>query len=218
MAHSKGPEKSMLFQANLAADIGKGVALGLKALGGQLKGGQLQGPTQEVDKKTCYTDDDIAAVMGFSHVLRGDQVQPIWITLNNAKQKNIDVFRCQIFARMMEWSYDRRIPIDTSIFLDADVVKAIVELKFNPGKGVAHLSSALKGLSIMSCRGRTTREIERIREREEALPATEKNSPAQQASLPSKGDDASPCRKLLGVQEQHRHVHVSCVGALWVRM
>jgi hypothetical protein len=98
MAHSEGPEKSMLFQANLAADIGKGVALGLKALGGQLKGGQLQEPTQEVDEKTRYTDDDIAAIMGFSHVLWGDQVQPIWIMLNNAKQKNIDVFRCQIFA------------------------------------------------------------------------------------------------------------------------
>jgi hypothetical protein len=101
MALSKGPEKSMLFQANLAADIGNGVALGLKALGGQLKGGQLQGPTQEVDEKTRFTDDDNAAVMVFSHVLRGDQVQPIWITLNNSKQKNIDVFRRQIFAQMM---------------------------------------------------------------------------------------------------------------------
>ncbi len=193
-AHSEGPAKSMLLQANLAADIGNGVALGLKALGGQLKGGKLQGPTQEVDEKTRYTDNDIAAVMGFSHILRGDQVQPIWITLNNAKQKNINVFHCQILARMMEWSYDRRIPIDTSIFLDANVVKAIVELKFNPGEGVAHLSSASKGLSIMSCQGRTTGEIKQIREREEALTATEKNSPARRASSPSKGDDASPCR------------------------
>jgi hypothetical protein len=93
----------------------------------------------------------------------------------------------------MEWSYDRQIPIDTSIFLDADVVKTIVDLKFNPGEGVAHLSSTSKGLSIMSCQGGTTGEIKRIREREEALTATEKNAPTRRASSPSKRADASPC-------------------------
>jgi hypothetical protein len=54
------------------------------------------------------------------------------------------------------------------------VVKAIVDLRFNPGEGVAHLNSAAKGLSILSCRGRTTGEIECLKEREEALMATEK--------------------------------------------
>jgi hypothetical protein len=54
------------------------------------------------------------------------------------------------------------------------VVKAIVDLKFNPGEGVAHLNSAAKGLSILSCQGRTTREIEHLKEREEALVATKK--------------------------------------------
>ena len=44
----------------------------------------------------------------------------------------------------MEWGHDRRIPIDAGVFLDSDVVKAIVELKFNPSKGVAHLNSAAK--------------------------------------------------------------------------
>jgi hypothetical protein len=48
-----------------------------------------------------------------------------------------------------------------------------MELKFNPGEGVAHLSSADKGLTIMACCGRTSAETERIREREEALSATE---------------------------------------------
>jgi hypothetical protein len=54
------------------------------------------------------------------------------------------------------------------------VVKAIVDLKFNPGEGVAHLNSAGKGLSILSCQGRTIGEIKRLKEREEALTATEK--------------------------------------------
>ncbi len=54
------------------------------------------------------------------------------------------------------------------------MVKAIVNLKFNPGEGVEHPSSAAKKLSILSCRGRTTREIERLKERKEALTATKK--------------------------------------------
>ncbi len=112
--------------------------------------------------------------MGFSHVHRGDQVQPIWTMLNNAKQKNLDIFCCQLLSRMMEWGYDRRIPIDTGVFLDVDVVKTIVDLKFNPGEGVAHLNLAAKGLSILSCRGRTTWEIEHLKEHKEALTATKK--------------------------------------------
>jgi hypothetical protein len=54
-------------------------------------------------------------------------------------------------ARMNRWSYDRRIPIDMSVYLKGTTIKAMIELKFNPGEGVAHLSSADKGLSIMAC-------------------------------------------------------------------
>jgi hypothetical protein len=102
---------------------------------------------------TRYTNDDIAAIMGFSHVHWGGQMRPIWTMLNNAKQKILDIFCRQLLSRMMEWGYDRRILIDTGVFLDIEVVKAIVDLKFNPGEGVAHLNLAAKGLSILSCRG-----------------------------------------------------------------
>ncbi len=74
---------------------------------------------------------------------------------------------------MVEWAYNRRILINTGIFLDGNVVKAIVDLKFNPGEGVAHLNSAPKGLSILSCCRRSTREIKHLKGCEEALTATE---------------------------------------------
>ena len=128
------------------------------------------------------------AIMGFSHVHRGDQVQPIWANLNNAKQKNIDTFRRQLLSRMMEWGYDRRIPIDTGVFLDVDIIKSIVELKFNPGDGVTHLNSAGKGLSILSCRGR------RSKESEEALTATEKNTKHRRVSRTPEGSTTHACR------------------------
>ena len=87
MAQGGGPAGPMT-QATFAADIGKGVTLGLKALRGPISPGNLaQGTTKEGNEKTRYTDNDIAAIMGFSHVHRGDQVQPILTMLNNAKQK-----------------------------------------------------------------------------------------------------------------------------------
>ena len=185
-----------MTQATFAADIGKGVALGLKALGGTMAATQAQGSTKESEEKTRYSDDDIAAIMGFSHVYQGDQVQPIWTTLNNGKQKNFDIFRRQILARMTDWSYQRRIPIDMGVFLDVDLVKAIVELKFNPGEGVAHLNSATKGLSILSCRGRTSGEIEREKERKEALTATEKTRQLDEFLRLQKDQRRSPADSL----------------------
>jgi hypothetical protein len=74
---------------------------------------------------------------------------------------------------MKQWPYDCWIPINTSIYLEGDTIKAIVDLKFNPGEGVAHILSASKGLSIMSCRGCTSAKTKCICKREEAIAATE---------------------------------------------
>ena len=61
-----------MTQATFAADIGKGVALGLKALGGPISPGNLaQGTTKEGNEKTRYTDDDIAAIMDFCTFIGG---------------------------------------------------------------------------------------------------------------------------------------------------
>ncbi len=72
------------------------------------------------------------------------------------------------------------------------MIKAIIELKFNPGEGVAHLSSADKGLSIMACRARTSAETECIREREEALSATETTRQLDELLRLSKGSTRAP--------------------------
>jgi hypothetical protein len=208
----RGGPSGPMTQATFAADIGKGVALGLKALGGPMVAAQAQGTTKEGEEKTRYSDDDIAAIMGFSHVHRGDQLQPIWTTLNNAKQKNLDIFRRQLLARMMDWSYQRRIPIDTGVFLDVDLVKAVVELKFNPGEGVAHLNSAAKGLSILACRGRTSGEIERQKEREEALSAMEKTRQLDEFLRLQKDQRRAPADTFLELKNNI----ATFMGLIWV--
>ncbi len=99
-----------------------------------------------------YTKDDIATIMGFAGVYNGHSLPDIWELFNATKGKKIDAYRRHLYARMKQYAYDRRIQIDTSIYLEQETIKAIVELQFNPGEGVAHLASASKGLSTLACR------------------------------------------------------------------
>jgi hypothetical protein len=95
-------------------------------------------------------------------------------------------------ARMTRWARDRHIPINSSVYLEGATIKTIMELKFNPGEGIAHLSSADKGLTIMACRGRTSAETERIREQEEALSTTEQTRQLDELLRLSKGVTRAP--------------------------
>jgi hypothetical protein len=113
---------------------------------------------------------------------------------------------------MMDWSYQRRIPIDTGVFLDVDLVKAVVELKFNPGEGVAHLNSAAKGLSILACRGRTSGEIERQKEREEALSAMEKTRQLDEFLRLQKDQRRAPADTFLELKNNI----ATFMGLIWV--
>ena len=61
-----------------------------------------------------------------------------------------------------------------TIYLEQETVKAIVELSFNPGKGVAHLTSTSKRLSSHMPCARTTQETVRVRKQEQALSTMEK--------------------------------------------
>ena len=67
-----------------------------------------------------------------------------------------------------------------------------MEIKFNPWEGVAHLRTADKGLSIMACQSRTSAETEQIREREEALSATENTRQLDELLQLSKGVTRAP--------------------------
>ncbi len=78
------------------------------------------------------------------------------------------------------------------MYLEETIIKAIIELKFNPGEGVAHLGSADKGLSITVCRACTSAEMEHIREHEEALLATETTRQLDELLRLSKGSTRAP--------------------------
>ncbi len=74
---------------------------------------------------------------------------------------------------MNEYAYDQCISIDAGIYLEQETMKAILDLRFNPGEGIAYVQSAAKGLSILCCRSRLNNKTEEIKERELALNAAE---------------------------------------------
>ncbi len=121
--------------ANFAAELGKGVALGLHALSPFKTPAVAQGGLGDTETKKGYGEEDIAALMGFSHVKKRHQLQEIWSYFQSTGVKNIDNRQRQLMAHMNRWAHNRHIPIDTSVYMEGTTIKAIMELKFNPGEG-----------------------------------------------------------------------------------
>jgi hypothetical protein len=85
---------------NFAAELGKGVALGLHALSPFKTLAVAQGGLGDAETKKGYGEEDIAALMGFSHVKKGHQLQDIWSYFQSAGVKNIDNCQQQLMACM----------------------------------------------------------------------------------------------------------------------
>jgi hypothetical protein len=165
--------QSPLVPAQFAAELSKGLALGLKLLGPLKPPTLSQGGHADMETKQGYSNEDIATLMGFAQVKHGSQLPTIWEYFISYRGKSIDICRRQLIAWMKQWSHDRRIPIKLRVYLEGTIIKALVNLKFNPGEGVAHLSFAGKGLSIMYCQGRTSTKTGRILKHEDTMSAME---------------------------------------------
>ena len=89
-----------------AAELGRGVALGLQALGLLKPHMANQGVGNKSDSKPLYGEEDIAALMGFLHVKKGSDLQDIWTYFQTPKGKNLDMCQRQLMARMTRWAHD----------------------------------------------------------------------------------------------------------------
>ena len=84
--------------AQFAAELGKGMAMGLHALGPFKSPSTAQGGGVESDSKQGYGEEDITALMGFSHDKKGSKLQDIWTHFHTMRSKNINVCRQQLMA------------------------------------------------------------------------------------------------------------------------
>ena len=74
---------------------------------------------------------------------------------------------------MTDYAYNHWIVIDGGVYIEQDTMKSILDLRFNPGEGIAYVQSAAKGLSLLCCCSRSNNETKEIKERELALNAME---------------------------------------------
>ncbi len=154
--------------------VGQGLALGYQHLLPQCgtpttaTGGGQAGKTGD----TAYNADDVCTVMTYSGIKDLVDCQVIW-TIFSKKKKNIEGCCRYLMKGMNDYAYDRQISIDAGIYLEQEKMKAILDLRFNPGEGTAYVQSAAKGLSILCCHSCPNNKTEEIKEREIALNATE---------------------------------------------
>ena len=124
--------------------------------------------------------------MGFSYTSQVREVPPIWMTFQTTK--NVNVQRRHLQYGMEQWACTHGVEIDRGIFFEQKSLDDIVNLRFNPGQGVAQFRSAERGLSLLICRTRTPDEIEKVREKEAAEQLTQATRVLEEALKLSRGD------------------------------
>ena len=117
-----GPQDISQVSALMATEEVKGMALGLQSLAPLQQESITQKGGSESDGKG-YTSDDIATLMGFAGVENGGDLPEIWTIFNTTKGKNIEAYCRHIVARMKQWLFDRRIAINTSVYLEQETIK-----------------------------------------------------------------------------------------------
>ena len=94
--------QSTLSSAQFAGELSKGLAIGLKLLGHLMSPTLLQGGHTDMDTKQGYSNEDIAALMGFAHMKHGNQLPTIWEYFNSYRGKSIDIVDRQLYACMKQ--------------------------------------------------------------------------------------------------------------------
>ena len=179
---------------DLATQVGRGIALGFQSFtnaGLLAQGAGTRAGLQGVGESTkIYSPDSIAAIKGFSGTADINSLQPIWATFQTTK--NLDVQRRHLAYGMEQWARTHGVELDRGIYFEQKTIEDIVNLRFNPGQGVAQFKSAEKGLSLLICRARTPEEIERVREREQAEQLTQATRVLEEALKLQRGDPRAP--------------------------
>ncbi len=82
---------------------------------------------------------------------------------------------------MEDWSHNYWTKIAT-IFFKQKTLEDIINLRFNPGEGIAQYRTAERGITMLVCRPRGIEEMERLRDHKHAMEATKSTRTLREAS------------------------------------
>jgi hypothetical protein len=162
----------------LAEDIGRAIGLALRTA---TPAGAMPTATKGTNVVWPYTKDEYALIMGFCNVVRAQDIPRIWRHFAASKVKQVEIHRRQLQKLMEDWSHNYRTKINT-IFFKKKTLEDIINLRFDPGEGIAQYRTAERGITMLVCRPRGIEETERLRDHKHAMEATKSTRTLQEAS------------------------------------
>ena len=163
----------------LAADIGRAIGLALRTA--SVPSGSAHTSKHDTEVVRPYTKDEYGLLMAFCDVIRARDIPRIWRHFAATKVKQVEIHRRQLQKDMEEWGHNYRTEID-NIFFEQKTIEDIINLRFNPGEGIAQYRTCERGISILVCRPRGIAETERLRDVEHATEATRGTRTFKEAS------------------------------------
>ncbi len=149
-------------------DIGRAIGLALKTA---TPAGSMPNATKGTNVVWLYMKDEYALIIEFCNLVRARNLPRIWQHFTALKVKQVEIHQRQLQKLMEDWSHNYRTEINT-IFFEQKTLKDIINLRFNPGVGIAQYRTAGRGITILVCRPRGIEETERLRDHEHVTEAT----------------------------------------------
>jgi hypothetical protein len=178
MATPFAPYQAPPQSTGLAADIGRAIGLALRTA--SVPSGSAH-TAKDTEVVRPYTKDEYGLLMAFCDVIRARDIPSIWRHFAASKVKQVEIHRRQLQKQMEEWGHNHRTEID-NIFFEQKSIEDIINLRFNPGEGIAQYRTCERGISILVCRPRGIAETERLRDVEHATEATRGTRTFKEAS------------------------------------
>ncbi len=163
----------------LTANIGQAIGIALRT--SLSPSGVMPMGTKDTKVVRPYRRDEYGLLMAFCNVVRAHDLPSIWRHFTASKVKQVKIHQCQLQKHMEDWGHNNHTEIDT-IFFEQKIIKDIINLRFNPGEGIAQHRMCERGISILVCRPRGIAETERLRDVKHTTESTRGTSTLKEAS------------------------------------
>ncbi len=160
----------------ITSNMGRSFMARVQALAPTIAGAARQGEPYERDScgnrmgGRLYSENNVTTLKSYCGVVDPVNIPTIWDSFQQTQE--IAAHHHNIRIAMMKWAKQTGKEINKAPFFTEQTIKDIVSLNFNPGKAVPIYASMQWGVSILTCRSKTTHEVETIKDFEEARQAT----------------------------------------------
>ncbi len=193
-----------LQSTGLAVDIGRAIGLALRT--SSSPSGVTPTAIKDAEVVRPYTRDEYGLLMTFCNVVGARNIPSIWRHFAASKVKQVEIHQRQLQKHMEEWGHNYYTEINT-IFCEQKTIEDIINLRFNPGEGIAQYRTCKRGISILVCRPQGIAETECLRDVKHATEATRGTRTFKEASNLT---TSKPCLPASTFHDVRRNIGTFC--------